>query len=244
LEGLDIIFHLAGRPIDSSRWTETEKRKLEDSRILSTQRLVSQISGLSRKPRVFVSASAVGYYGDCGDRWITESHPPATDDFLGSLAMRWEEASKPLDELGVRLVHARLGIVLSSQGGALAKVLPLFRMGAGGKLGSGQQYWSWIGLQDCCRGLMFLADHPEARGAFNLVSPHPVTNAEFTSHLGKALHRPTFLPAPKFALRAALGEMADALLLASCRVRPERLEQLGFAFNQPELPAFLAAELK
>lgn len=243
LEGFDTIFHLAGRSIDAARWTEQEKQRLRDSRVKATQRLVAQISQLSHKPKAFISASAVGYYGSCGDQWVTETYPPA-DDFLGSLAAEWEMASSPLNDLGVRLIHARFGIVLSTAGGALGKVLPIFRKGLGGKLGSGEQYWSWVSLTDCCKALLFLSQNESARGAFNIVSPNPVTNAQFTALLGKAIGRPVVLPAPEFALRLAMGEMADALLLSSCRVRPERLAELDFTFQDSDLGAFFSKELK
>jgi uncharacterized protein len=244
LEGFDTIVHLAGRSIDAARWTEKEKQRLRDSRVKATERLVQQIAQLSQKPKLFISASAIGYYGNCGDQLVTESHPAANDDFLGSLAAQWERASQPLSQLGVRLIHARFGVVLSTLGGALGKMIPLFQKGLGGRLGSGEQYWSWISLEDCCRALVFLCGNDSADGAFNLVSPNPVTNAEFTALLGGALGRPTLIPAPKFALRLALGEMADALLLSSCRVQPARLTELGFAFHHPDLKAFLASELK
>ncbi len=238
LEGLDAFVHLAGRSIGQSRWSEKEKLLLRDSRVLATQRLVTQIRGLSRKPPVFISASAIGIYGESGDQWVDESSSPG-EGFLADLARDWEQASLPLEEDGVRVVHARLGVVLAAQGGALAKMLPLFQWGLGGVLGSGKQYMSWIDLSDCCRALLHLLSEGSMRGPVNLVSPNPVTNREFTKTLGQVLHRPTILPAPKFALRAALGEMADALLLSSCRVRPERLSQSRFSFEYAELNAAL-----
>lgn len=238
LEGLDAFVHLAGRSIGQSRWSEKEKLLLRDSRVLATQRLVAQLRGLSRMPPIFISASAIGIYGERGEQWVDESSTPG-DGFLADLAKDWEQASLPLEEDGVRVVHARLGVVLAEQGGALAKMLPLFRWGLGGVLGSGKQYTSWIDLSDCCRALLHLLSERSMRGPVNLVSPNPVTNREFTKALGQVLHRPTILPAPKFALRAALGEMADALLLSSCRVLPERLSQSRFSFEFAELNAAL-----
>jgi uncharacterized protein (TIGR01777 family) len=193
---------------------------------------------LTTKPKLFLSASAIGIYGNCGDQWVSESSA-RSHDFLGDLAYDWEQASQPLAEHDVRVVHARLGVVLAVGGGALAKMLPIFRWGLGGALGNGGQYLSWIGLEDCCRALLHLLDREDCVGPFNLVSPEPVTNQQFTKTLGKILQRPTILPAPAFALRLAMGEMADALLLASCRVRPERLLQSGFCFNDPNLQGLL-----
>jgi uncharacterized protein len=238
LEGLDAFINLAGRSIGTRRWTASEKNRLRESRVLATNRLVQQLCQLTAKPKLFLSASATGIYGNCGDQWVTESSA-RSHDFLGDLAYDWEQASQPLVEQGVRVVHARLGMVLAVSGGALAKMLPIFRWGVGGVLGNGGQYWSWIGLEDCCRALLHLLDREDSVGPFNLVSPEPVTNRQFTKILGKTLQRPTVLPAPAFALRLAMGEMADALLLASCRTGPERLQQSGFSFNDPNLESFL-----
>ena len=237
LENLDAIVHLAGRSVNAARWTKAEKARLRDSRVLATQRLVMQIAELDQKPRVFLCASAVGYYGDCADRWVAESQPPSSD-FLGQLAAGWEESARPLEVLGIRVIHIRLGVVLSTRGGALAKLVPLFRAGLGGKLGSGSQFMSWISLDDCARAIELLLNDDRACGPINLVSPQPVTNEQFTRALGTALSRPTILSAPKFALRLALGEMADGLLLASCRASSQKLQQLGFKFQYPELGHF------
>lgn len=234
LEGLDAIVHLAGRSIGAARWSSREKTLLRDSRVQATEKLVGQISKLKVKPKLFLSASAIGIYGDSGDNWVDESSKTASD-FLGSLANDWERASQPLGHMGVRVVHARFGVVLAKHGGALAKMLPLFRWGLGGVLGDGKQFMSWISLNDCCRAIQHLMDNALLSGAFNIVSPSPVTNREFTKTLGSAMHRTTFLPVPKFALRLGLGEMADALLLTSCRVQPKRLVESGFTFEQPTL---------
>lgn len=242
LEDLDAIIHLAGRSINAARWTDAEKARLRDSRVLATERLVGQIEQLERKPRVFVGASAVGIYGDCGPDWLAEGRP-ASADFLGSLANDWERALMPLQSSGVRVVHARFGVVLSPQGGALQKMLPIFRSGLGGRLGSGKQYMSWIALEDCTQALQFLMNHETAVGPYNLVSPNPVTNQELTSALGRVLHRPVLLPAPAFALKILLGEMADALLMSSQRASAQKLLDLGFPFQHPDLESYLRSVL-
>lgn len=242
LEGMDAIVHLAGRSIDAARWTRAEQIRLRDSRVRATERLVDQIVKLESKPKLFLGASAVGIYGDCGDEWVSESRR-ASPDFLGQLASDWESAAKPLEVHGTRLVHVRLGVVLTSRGGALKKILPLFRTGLGGRLGSGKQFMSWIGLDDCIRALIFLIQNERAKGPINLVSPLPVTNQAFTQAIGRAIHRPTLFPAPKWALRLALGKMADPLLLSSCRATPSKLLDLGFEFQYPELLGFMQHEL-
>lgn len=234
LESLDAIVHLAGRSIGAARWSAREKELLRDSRVQATERLVDQIAKLKVKPKLFFSASAIGIYGDTGGKWVDEVSNAASD-FLGALAADWERASQPLIEMGVRVVHARFGVILAKHGGALAKMLPLFRWGLGGVLGDGKQFMSWISLNDCCRAIQHLMDNASLSGAFNIVSPNPVTNREFTKTLGSDMHRMTFLPVPKFALRLGLGEMADALLLTSCRVQPRRLIDSGFTFEQPTL---------
>lgn len=241
LNQVGCVVHLAGRSIASRRWSDAEKMRIKCSRVEATKRLVEQICHLDSPPAVFVCASAIGIYGDRGDV-ILDEKTPAADSFLAELACQWEEACQPLLALGVRVVHARFGIVLSSSGGALAKVVPLFRWRLGGRLGSGKQYWSWIGLGDCLRALQWLIDNPHSHGAFNIVSPQPVTNAQFTQALAHALHVPALVPTPAWALRIAAGEMADALLLSSSRVVPTRLIEEGFSFEQPELQAFLRAE--
>ncbi len=241
MESVDAIVHLAGRSIASSRWTDAEKKRIRDSRVAATRRLVQQLVELNRPPAVFMGASAIGIYGDTGDKIVEEDHP-SNDDFLASVARDWEEAVDPLRSQA-RVAHARLGIVLSSRGGALAKVLPLFRWMFGGRLGAGTQYWSWIALEDCVRAIVWMLENETASGPYNVVAPQPVTNAEFTRQLAKAVHRPVGLPVPKFALRIAMGEMADALLLCSCRVRPSRLLASGFQFNHSTLQHWLEAEV-
>ncbi len=242
LNGVDALVHLAGRSIASARWTESEKDRLYDSRVAATKQLVKQLLELEHRPPVFIGASAVGLYGECGDRWIDETQP-AGKDFLGEVARDWEAAADPLRTAGVRVAHARLGIVLDPAEGALAKMLPLFRWGLGGRLGSGNQYWSWIAIEDVVEGFCWLLENASSTGPYNFVSPQPMTNSEFTIALSNALGRPAVFPAPKFALRLALGEMADALLLTSCRAEPKRLTEAGFALKFTDLSKYLAERL-
>lgn len=243
LNGMDAVFHLAGKSIASGRWTEKVKKEIRDSRVAPTLVLAKQIVTLDSPPPVFISASAVGIYGDCGAEVVTEAHSQG-NGFLAEVAGSWEAACDPLREAGMRVIHPRLGIVLSYKGGALNKMLPLFRWMLGGKLGNGRQYWSWISLPDCIRSLVWLLEQHHASGPYNLVAPNPETNAEFTRHLAHALHRPTSLPVPACALRLAMGEMADALLLSSCRATPNRLLESGFQFRYPQLAKFLVHELE
>ncbi len=242
LNGIGAVIHLAGRSIAAGRWTEMEKNRIYDSRVTATKRLVKQLLELGDRPPVFIGASAVGLYGECGDKIVDESQP-AGSDFLSEVARDWEAATLPLIDAGVRVAHARLGVVLDRNEGALAKMLPLFRWGLGGRLGSGKQYWSWIAIDDVIEGLCWLLEHAQASGPYNFVSPEPVTNAEFTTKLANAIGRPAIFPAPKFALRLALGEMADGLLLTSCRAVPKKLQAAEFQFHNPDLSAFFEQKL-
>lgn len=239
LAAIDAVVHLAGRGIADHRWTPREKLLLRESRVDTTRRLCDDLNQLPEPPTTFLSASAVGIYGDCGEEVVTEKHI-AGSGFLAQLAVDWEAASAPLALLGMRVVHARFGIAIAAEGGALAKMLPLFRLGLGGRLGSGRQYWSWISLNDTLRALEFLLTDENCQGAFNVVAPNPVTNSQFTRDLARAVQRTRFFPVPAMALRWILGEMADATLLASCRAHPERLTSVGFHFNEPTLPEALA----
>lgn len=234
LEALDAIIHLAGESIASGRWTDEKKRSIRDSRVKGTRLLSTTLAQLSRPPAVFISASAIGYYGNRGDEVLTESSQPG-NDFLSSVCVEWEEATRPAAEKGIRTIHARFGIILDTHGGALAQMLTPFRAGLGGRIGDGKQWMSWIALEDVVGGLKFLLDDSSARGPVNLVAPNPVTNAEFTRTLGRVLSRPTFFPIPAFGARLAFGEMADALLLSSQRVDPAVLEDKGFPFYWPTL---------
>lgn len=242
LSGIDCMIHLAGRSIAAGRWTPSEKQRIRDSRVRATERLVDQICQLDSPPKTFLSASATGIYGEHGVEEVDEATPRG-HDFLADVASDWEDACLPLLPCGVRVVHPRFGMVLSRGGGALAKMLPLFRWMLGGRVGSGKQYWSWVALPDVVSAIEWMTVEPSAVGAYNVVAPQPTTNAEFTRRLAQQLGVPAILPAPAWGLRLALGEMADALLLTSCLVAPKRLLDAGFEFQYPQLQPFLAAEL-
>ncbi len=241
-EGVDAVVHLAGESIAEGRWTDAKKARLRSSRVGPTRLLAAALAGLKRKPKVLVSASAVGYYGNRGDAWLTENESPA-DDFLGRLSVEWEAAAAPAAQAGIRVVHPRIGIVLSASGGALARMLLPFRLGLGGVVGAGSQYFSWIAIDDLVRAFLHAIERADLAGAFNAAAPSPVTNAELTKTLGRVLGRPTIMPVPAFALRLALGEMADAVL-ASTRLRPERLLAAGFSFRFPDLEGALRHVLR
>ncbi|MBX3440905.1 MAG: TIGR01777 family oxidoreductase [Planctomyces sp.] len=234
LRDIDAVINLAGENIGEGRWSDAKKRRILDSRVKSTELLASAIAHAERRPECFISASAIGYYGDQGNEELTEQSRVGKG-FLADVCRAWEEAAAPARNAEVRVVHLRLGMVLARDGGALAKMLLPFRMGVGGKIGSGQQYWSWVTAEEAARMFLFAATHRELLGAVNAVAPHPVTNAEFTRALGQALHRPTFLPMPAFAAKLALGEMADDLILSSARVLPRKLETVGYQFLNPEI---------
>lgn len=241
LEGADAVVHLAGESV-AVAWTAERKRAIRDSRVAGTGLLASALADLRRPPRVLVSASAIGYYGDRGEKTVTEDSPPGTG-FLAETARAWEAAAEPALEAGVRVVHPRIGMVLSARGGALAKMLTPFRLGVGGVVGTGRQQMSWIALADLVAVLEHLALTDELSGPVNAVAPHPVTNREFTATLGRVLSRPTVLPLPAFAVRLVFGEMGQALLLDGARVLPARLEASGFRFRYPRLEEALRAEL-
>jgi len=242
LEGLDAVIHLSGESIAGGRWTSARKQRILSSRVETTGLVARVLAGLEAPPSVLVCASAVGFYGDRSDTWVDESSPPG-EGFLAEVCRAWESAAEPARAAGIRTVHLRTGMVLAEQGGALAQMLPVFRLGLGGKLGSGQQYMSWIALPDVVRALGFVLEREELQGPVNAVAPHPVTNAEFTQVLGCVLGRPTLLSVPGFALRALLGTMADELLLHGQRVRPRKLAEAGFQFTYPELEEALRAVL-
>lgn len=236
LNGVDAVVHLAGANIAGQRWTDEFKKTIVDSRVQGTRLLAQTIASLDQKPAVFVSASATGFYGDRGDESVDENSS-AGDNFLAETCQLWEAAAVPAAEAGIRVVHPRIGIVLSPEGGALEKMLPLFRWGAGGVLGSGRQYMSWLTRDELVNVIEFLIETPEAEGPINAVTPQPVTNREFTKTLGRVLGKPTVLPAPAFALKLAMGQMADELLLASTNVVPAQLQSLGYEFEHPQLDA-------
>lgn len=231
------VVHLAGENIAAGRWTDAKKKRIRASRVDSGDAVMQAIEGASEPPRVLLQGSAVGYYGARGDEPVTEA-TAAGDDFLAGVTTDWEASTDGAERKGVRRVLLRTGVVLSTEGGALPKMLTPFRLGAGGPVGSGDQYMPWIHLADEVGAIRFLLDHPTASGPFNLTAPGPVTNREFARTLGKVLHRPAILPAPAFALRLALGEMAD-LLLTGQRAVPERLEEMGYSFRFPTLEAAL-----
>jgi uncharacterized protein (TIGR01777 family) len=235
LEGVDAVIHLAGENVGSGRWTAARKAAIRDSRVNGTRFLCEALARLARPPKTLVCASAIGIYGDRGEEPLTEESPPAAG-FLPGVCREWEAASAPAARKGIRVVALRIGVVLSPKGGALARMLPLFRAGLGGVIGSGRQYVSWIALEEVPPILLHTLHCADLGGAVNAVAPRPATNREFTEALGKALSRRTPLPVPAFALRLAVGsEMADALLLASARVVPKRLLDTGYAFRSPEL---------
>lgn len=234
LEGIDVVIHLAGENIGEGRWTKEKKQAILDSRIKGTTLLSETLATLHHPPSVFLSASAVGYYGNRGDELLTESSSPG-DDFLAHVCREWEKATAPAAQKGIRTVLTRSGLILDENGGALAKMLTPFRMGIGGRIGDGKQWMSWIALDDVVGAIQFLIHDRFVNGPVNFVTPHPVTNAEFTKTLGSVLSRPTFLPVPAFGVRLAFGEMGEALLLGGQRVEPAVLESRGFAFNWPRL---------
>ena len=234
LEGFDGVVHLAGENIASGRWNAAKKRRIKESRVRGTRLLAETLAGLERPPRVLVSASAVGFYGDRGDEELTEESP-AGSGFLSDVCREWEAATEAAEGKGIRVVHSRLGVVLSRDGGALGKMLTPFRLGAGGIVGNGRQYMSWITLDDTAAALGHLLATETASGPVNVVAPVPVTNREFTSTLGRVLRRPTVFPLPGFVARVVFGEMADALLLASTRVKPVNLPGSGYVFRHGSL---------
>ena len=240
--GADAVVNLAGASIVGGRWTKARKELLRASRIDTTRALVGALAKMHARPRVLVSASAIGIYGDRGDEWLTEDSKPGTG-FLAGLAGEWEAEALKAEALGIRVVLARFGIILAQHGGALAKMLLPFRLGVGGRLGSGKQWMSWITLEDVVTIIRFAMENGAVRGAIHVVAPQPVQNAEFTKVLAKALRRPALFPAPALALRLALGEMADELLLSSERVVPGVLRKLGYRFSHPELSRALNALL-
>lgn len=243
IEGMDAVVHLAGESIAEGRWDEAKKKRIYDSRVKGTQLLSQTLATLQAKPKVLVSTSAIGYYGDRGDETLDEQSEPGHELFLTEVCKAWEAATDSASNAEIRVVHARLGMVLSSDGGAISKMLLPFKMGVGGRIGSGHQYWSWITLTDVVHAFTHVIDHENLRGAVNFVAPNPVTNREFTKAMGQALKRPTVFPMPAFAARLALGEMASELLLPSARVYPRQLEASGFQFEHAELPTALDAVL-
>ena len=233
-DGLDAVVHLAGENIAAGRWTAARKARIRDSRVNGTRHLAEALAALAEPPRTLVAASAIGFYGDRDDEVLDETSAPG-EGFLPDVCQAWEAAAAPAREAGIRVVHLRIGIVLTPAGGALGQMLLPFRMGVGGVIGSGRQYMSWVALDDVLGGVLHALRTEDVAGAVNLVAPNPVTNREFTKTLGRVLRRPTIFPLPAFGARLAFGEMADALLLASSRVEPTRLRDGGFDFGFPAL---------
>jgi len=237
-EGTDAVVHLAGESIAGGRWTADRKKKIVDSRVDGTRNLAKSIAAANKKPKVLVSASAIGYYGDRGDEVLTEASASGSG-FLAEVAREWESATDAASRAGVRVVSPRIGVVLDGQGGALPKMAFPFKLGVGGRVGSGRQWMSWITLDDLVRLLVFALGNDSLRGPLNAVAPQAVTNAEFSRTLAHVLHRPAIFPAPAFAMRLAMGEMADELLLAIQRVEPKIAMDSGFRFQYPQLETAL-----
>jgi uncharacterized protein (TIGR01777 family) len=243
LEGVDAVIHLAGESIAGLRWTDEKKKAIRDSRVTGTHNLVNELARLKRKPSVFISASALGFYGDRGDEIVTETSPPG-DTFLSEVCREWESESRRAEDLGIRTVLLRNAIVLSKDGGALGTMLTPFKLGVGGIIGSGKQWMSWVSLDDVVSIVNLALEDEKLRGAVNVSSPNPVTNEEFTKTLGEVLYRPTIIPLPEFAVNLVFGEMGDALLIDSTRVEPKRLIDAGYKFKFTDLRSALENAVK
>jgi uncharacterized protein len=242
LSGFDAVIHLSGENI-AGRWTEAKKRRIRDSRIASTQNLSKALASAEKRPRVFICASAIGYYGNRGNEVLTEDSPSGRG-FLAEVSREWESAAKPAAKAGIRTVNLRTGIVLSPDGGALKQMLLPFRLGLGGRVGNGRQWWSWIHIDDFVAAVQQIADNLSLNGPVNMTAPNPVTSADFTKTLAKTLRRPAVLPLPAFAAKLVFGEFAEEGLLASARVEPKKLLESGFKFRYSELAAALLELLK
>ncbi len=234
LEGVDAVVHLAGENIAGARWNASVKDRIRASRVRGTHAIATAVASLQKKPRVLICASAIGYYGDRGDE---ECHDDSQggSGFLAEVCQAWEDAAQPARDAGIRVVHLRIGVILSPKGGALASMLTPFKLGLGGIMGSGDQVWSWISIDDVCGVIAHALRDESLSGGVNAVAPAPATNREFTKTLGHVLSRPTIVPMPAFAARLVLGEMADHLILASARVVPQRLSTSGYTFRHPNL---------
>lgn len=239
LEGIDAAINLAGAGVGDKRWTRAYKKEIRDSRVLGTITLARAMARLDKQPQVLVNGSAIGYYGDAGPQPVDEDSPPG-EGFLADVVVDWEKATSPASDAGIRVVHARTGLVASADGGAFGRLMPIFRYGLGGRVGSGEQYWSFISLRDEIRALEFCLDNASLQGPVNLVAPQAITNKDVTKALSASLHRPAFLPVPALALKAALGEFADDIL-ASQNVVPRRLTEAGFTWLDPTIDEALAA---
>jgi uncharacterized protein (TIGR01777 family) len=242
LKGVDAVVHLAGAGVGDSRWSAAYKQEIRSSRVMGTRTIARACAESAAPPRVLVSASATGYYGDTGERTVDEGEP-AGNDFLSLVCVDWEAAAGPAREAGVRVVHPRTGLVVSAKGGAFGRLFPLFRLGLGGRLGSGGQYWPFISLADHVAALRFAIDTEELSGPVNFTAPEPLTNREVTRAISRALHRPAVASVPAFALRAVLGEFASSIT-CSARVVPAALQKAGFAFRHPTIDEALDAVLR
>jgi len=243
IEGMDAVVHLAGENIAAARWTEEQKARILNSRVNGTRLISEALAALTRPPKVFVAASAIGYYGDRDSESLDESSS-AGSNFLAHVCVPWEKATEAAARAGIRVVNLRIGVVLAADGGALAKMITPFKFGLGGKIGSGRQYMSWIEIDDVVGAINHVIANESLRGPVNAVAPNPVTNAEFTATLGKVLSRPTLFPMPAFAARLAFGEMGDELLLGSTRVYPKKLQESGYKFRFNQLEPALAHLLR
>lgn len=242
LEAIDAVVHLAGEPVAAGRWSAARKHRIRDSRVLGTRLIAETLAGLQRPPAVLVNASAIGFYGDRGDEVLDETND-AGEGFLPETCLAWESATAAAETAGVRVVKLRIGVVLASEGGALAKLAPIFRVGLGGKTGNGKQWMSWISIDDLLRAIEFVLSCDDLSGPVNAVGPRPETNGEFTRVLARVVRRPAIAPVPAFVVRTLFGEMGQELLLSSTRVLPRRLEQVGFEFGHATLEAALRAVL-
>ena len=239
---VDVVIHLAGENIAQKRWSEDQKDKIKNSRLIGTKQLSDQLAASEHKPSLFISSSATGYYGDRKDKEINENSEPGTG-FLPEVCVEWENSTKSAENAGIRTVHIRTGIVLSKEGGALKKMLPPFLFGAGGILGDGKQFMSWISIKDEINAILFIINNQTITGAVNLTAPNPVNNYEFTKILGKVIKRPTIAPLPGFIARIMFGEMADAILLTGNKVYPKKLIDAGFSFEHSTLDKALESVL-
>ena len=242
LQGTEAVVHLAGAGVGDHRWTDEYKRQILDSRVDGTRTIVDAITHLDVAPKVLISGSAIGWYGETGDRRVDETDPAGTG-FLADVVRAWEATADPAEQAGIRVVHARTGLVVAKEGGAWARMFPLFKLGLGGKLGSGRQYWSWISLRDEVRAIDYLLANESVTGAVNLTAPNPATNAEVTAAMGQVLGRLTLLPAPAFALKAVLGEFSTEVL-GSARVIPAVLERAGFTWDDTTIASAIRTALE
>ncbi|NNF00729.1 MAG: TIGR01777 family protein [Pyrinomonadaceae bacterium] len=243
LEGTDAVVHLAGENVAGGTWTEERKKRIRDSRVIGTRTLIEALKRLNDPPGIVVSASAIGFYGNRGDEILSEDSDAGTG-FFPEVCQEWEEEGSKAKEFGARVVHPRIGIVISKDGGALEKMLTPFKFGVGGTIGSGDQWMSWVAIDDLVNMISFAIENDDLDGAFNATSPNPVRNQEFTDILGKVINRPTILPVPSFGIKLLFGEMGETLLLEGARILPKRLQEAGYEFRYPDLSGALEAELK